>query len=379
MLQFINMVKCAAKVKRFEKGQMILRAGDNSAQEMYILLKGSAAAYIHSGQPTEQQIAAYKAGDFFGEDILFLGQIPIITVIATENIITLPISRGKEQEFFTEQPEAAFALAQEFCWRAQHNRETAQTKATATVPPPQPIASALFPAEHIPAELPLAGEDSEYLFMKSYTCPICGHTFKSLSIKASKLEAEHTDTDLRVHYANIEPLYYDVVTCPNCWYSALTEMFKEGAAQKGQIDQLLKDYKSQIKLKTDGNLDSLTVFAGYYLALACAPKCFRNYHASMGKLWLKLSHIYDDCQEEKMALHATEQALKGYMSAYENSAMPSKQNQQLYYIIGELSLRLNDLNTARKFFFQAKVDKEGSPVVTRHAEDRIEYLRTLNN
>ena len=408
MLQHINLVICTPQVERFKKGDIIMQAGDSSVAKMYILLKGRAYANTENAdkQPNEEIYSiAYDPGDFFGETALFLGQSPAMRVTAQEDSLALVIDRKYVAKFFAEQPEATIAFIEELCRRIQQGAEkpavrpaqqlkpavpeaefAAPSSAREILPasrPPQTatadpiINTSLFPKGHEHYELTIIDAGSEYLFLKSYTCPICDHDFKSLAVKASKLIAEHTDSDLRVHYTGVEPLHFDVVICPNCWYSALAETFKDGVSSKKQIDQLMKYHKEMLHLKLGEERNSFTVFAGYYLAIICAPKCYRNYDAIIGKLWLKLSRLYDDCQNEKMVVYATEQALKGYMDAFEKSTTPPKQNQQLFYIIGELSLRINDLINARKFFFQAKTDKEGSPVLARQAEDRIEYLRQL--
>lgn len=391
MLQHLDMVKCADKVQRFARGTIIAQAGDNAASQMYILIKGSAVAYLNN-----QKVAAkYNAGDFFGEMALFGEKAPDCTVIAMENVIVLPIDRKQAGQFFAEQPEATFALIKKLCERipavamdepaptpgaaksGAAKPAAAKSGAPAAPPAAETANSPLFPPEHTHHQLDIVSGDNEFLFMKNYTCPICGNAFKAQTVKSSKLVAERTDPDLRMHYADIEPLHFDIVICPKCWYSAMTEMFKDGVSAKLQFEQVVKDYKDKLPLLLDTERDSFTVFAGYYLALACAVKCFRNHDAILGKLWLKLSRLYDDCADEKMSAYAVNEALKGYMGAYEKSNTPAKQNQQLCYLIGELSMRTGDFNTARKFFFSAKMDKSGSPVLTRHAEDRIEYLREL--
>jgi len=392
----MDLLQYNSQIKRFHIGDIMIQAGDLSAGVLYILLQGSALAHTDARPNKKTQFITYKTGDFFGEAALFFGQIPTMSVVATEEVVALVIDREYAGKFFGAYPEAAIDFVGELCRRigsspplppALANPETAQPQVPsppsapakpAALHSPQPIvASSLFPEGHAHHELAITNADKEYLFTKNFTCPICSHSFKRLAVKTSKLISEHTDSDLRVHYVGIEPLYYDVITCPHCWYSALTEMFKDGVSSKAKLDQLIKPYKEQLPLQLGEDLDSLTVFAGYYLAITCAPKCFRKYDAILGKLWIKLSRLYDDCQNEKMTLYTTEQALKGYMGAYEKSDMPPKQNQQLFYIIGELSLRLNDLPNARRFFFQAKTYRDGSPVLKRQAEDRIEYLRTL--
>ncbi len=59
-------------------------------------------------------------------------------------------------------------------------------------------------------------KESDYLFEKSYTCPVCDRNFKALTMKANRAKLRGTDIDLRPTYDNVEPLKYDVVMCPRC-------------------------------------------------------------------------------------------------------------------------------------------------------------------
>lgn len=75
----------------------------------------------------------------------------------------------------------------------------------------------------IPAEKVVL--ESDFLFDKTYTCPVCSAEFKTPTLKANKARMIGQDNDLRPRYENIDPLKYDVVACPHCGYAALTRNF----------------------------------------------------------------------------------------------------------------------------------------------------------
>ena len=74
-----------------------------------------------------------------------------------------------------------------------------------------------------PAVTVMAEED--YLFDKTYECPVCYGSFKERTVRTGKAKLMRTDLDLRPVYDNFEPLKYDVVVCPHCGYAALSRFF----------------------------------------------------------------------------------------------------------------------------------------------------------
>ncbi len=69
-------------------------------------------------------------------------------------------------------------------------------------------------------------KEAEFLFGKTYTCPICDSTFKTKTVRAGKAKMLGSDPDLRPRYEGIDVLKYDTVVCPGCGYSALSRYYK---------------------------------------------------------------------------------------------------------------------------------------------------------
>lgn len=64
-----------------------------------------------------------------------------------------------------------------------------------------------------------------YLFDKTYKCPVCSKEFKNKAVKTGKDKLLSADTDLRPKYQTVDSLKYDVVACPHCGYAALNRFF----------------------------------------------------------------------------------------------------------------------------------------------------------
>jgi Uncharacterized protein conserved in bacteria len=200
-----------------------------------------------------------------------------------------------------------------------------------------------------------------------------------LHVREAKLVHLETDRDMRTHYKDVEPLYYSVVTCPVCHYSALEEMFghpdKPGKAKlPDRFDALTgPDIKFGLEMETD------SVFAGYYLALLCAPHCFKSYQMTQAKLLYRLQQVYKDAGDADMELETARKALDAYLYVYQNMDVPPNQDQQLCILLGELTLKLGDPKTAKEYFFKAKMNKMGTPMLQRHADDRIYDIKEMES
>lgn len=389
----ISLLKNLSYAKKYLAGTIMLMDDDDTADEMFIVLKGRVGIYSdYKKCKMEKQIGTIGPGGHFGEKTLFLGEKPSSTMAALEDVIALPISRSSVMEFIEKEPELTFEIMKSLISppRQTYSAPLIQnTKPNASIPIKKTEtqtscdsasvktasgSASLFPEGHGSYDLHMENQSKSILMEKSCVCPLCKNKFKALAVKNSKLIADHTDSDMRTYYKGIEPLYYDVISCPSCYYSALLESF-DGPDKVKQPPEILQQYKQEFLLNTGNDFDTFTVFAGYYLALVCAPLCFRKPHLHIAKLYLKLSRIYHDCGDEAMELKMTKQAFDAYYSAYQNLELEQSLDQQLCLIIGELAYKLGDYKNARTFLFKAKTNKTGSPVLKRQAENRIEDIR----
>ncbi|HHY52456.1 MAG TPA: DUF2225 domain-containing protein [Clostridiales bacterium] len=369
-------------VKKYAPGMVIAREGDSSTTEMYIILHGNAGIYKNYQMPGEVMTGTLTAGDFFGEMTLFAGKTRAETVVAITELIAIGINRQNIGELFSNQPELTFSLMEKICKRYdalfQEHQKLLLDTGKLSQDAASSAASPLFPKEHGSYTLALNNQ-SDCLYLDTVTCPLCGSSFKHLSVIATKLRRESTDPDMRVRYKDIEPLHYEIVTCPSCLFSAQSESFP--TVSKGlwsAVFQAVSPYSGEkYKLKTGDQRDTFTVFAGYYLALLCAPHCFDEHQVITGSLWQKLSRIYQDCGDQTMVRYAWQNALKEFLYAYEHYTFNERKDEQISFIIGDLYQKLGDLDQARSFFFQVKSNRAGSPLMRRQADLRLEQIREM--
>jgi len=387
----LSVLKNRSRLVTYPKGTVL----DGSV--MRVLFQGEAG--VISGRPGEHRLVGrMKPGDFFGEAALFLQEDEPVTVVALTDIAVLPIPRDGALAFFSEEPAFVFELCRAMCARL-HGRDAApepaddmpqhETAASVSGAPqaataekvPKPAASGpagvfpLFPEGHGVCALPMNNADREHLFLKSATCPLCGQSFEHLAVRTSKLVLKSIDSDMRPRYKDIEPLYYEVITCPNCLYSALPDVFDKPGKPGADFLKELADIKAGCSLRFGEEMDADSVFAGYYLALHCAPHCFARPQLITGRLYAKLSRVYQDAGNSQMEMRMARQALDAYMYAYQNISIPASQDQQLCLVIAELNYKLGNLREARDFFFKVKISRGGAPQLKRQAENRLYEIR----
>lgn len=404
MINF-SVLRNKLRLKKYPNGSSLSTGVDGA--DIYIVLMGEVGLFIETNGVREKT-AEIGPGDFFSAPP---SMGAAYSAVALEDVILLPVSCGSAAVIIRDEPELAHELMKAMCERLGQlgaayeklaGRPWAQEQPQAAVPAPakpatpaapakaaaptQPAAapkapkpsgtSPLFPEGHGAYTLSFNPDDHTYLMESEYTCPYCKKAFKTLRVRSSKLQVESVDSDMRNRYRGVEPLYFDVVTCPNCLYSAMTDDFKSPDLLKADLSEL-KALQGKVKVLAGAQRDTFTIFAGYYLALLCAPKCFVKHSQATAKLLLKLSRVYQDCGDRAMELEASRRALDAYMHIYINEESTPELDQQLCLIMGELYLKLGDTKQARDFFFKAKMNRLGAQVLKTQAENRLGEIREM--
>lgn len=398
---------------------------DGVGNDMYILVQGKVAVL---NSLNRRMIAVFGPGDFFNEFLVFSDEQAHLNTVALTDVTVLPLSKSGMPTFASEEPHLAFELMKALYERfnelnnevetvtghrwapkmpaepEQSTEQPAQPDPPATfgkAPPKgkkgaavQSAAAAetsavqparhtvyshsncdLFPEGHTGQyELPLTKADNTRMCEIEYTCPVCGAAFKGLKILSSRLGASTSDPDTRKHYKDFDPVYYEVATCPFCLFSTLSNMFSTVEDVRTDFLETLQRYNS-CGFKFGTEPDTAAVFAGYYLALQCAPQCFNKPQLIEASLLHKLSWLYHDCKDEKLEAAFRKQALDMYLKGYVELAMSADKEVQLCMIIGELSYEEGNLRDAKTYYYKAKMNPSAPAVLKRRASNRLEDLK----
>ncbi len=190
---------------------------------------------------------------------------------------------------------------------------------------------------------------NDYVFKRTFSCPVCGKDFENAVVRGSRVRLINTDTDLKPLYEPVDPLYYDVALCTHCGYAATLAGFSK--ISDNAADAIKAQLSTKFVPKTYPLIYSFAeAIERYQLALLCSViKNGKN--SEKAYLCLKLSWLSRDAKMPDREKLYQQHALKMFMVAYENENFPicGMDSPTLSYLIGELARRVGEYDTAYQF------------------------------
>lgn len=240
-------------------------------------------------------------------------------------------------------------------------------------------------------EAPKAPQEQDFLFDKSFQCPLCDHEFKARTVKIGKAKLVGTDLDLRPKYENIDMLKYDVILCPNCGYAALSRYFKFlTAVQATKIKEAIsKSFKPQTEIKEIYTYDE--ALERYKLTLANAivklAKPSEKAYICLKTAWLlrgqseHLDPSAPDYAKKKEGVDAEENeflrnALEGFLAARQTEGYPmcGMDESTVDYLIAVTAMRFEQFDVSSKLVSGIIVSTGANPRMKEKARDLREML-----
>ncbi len=220
----------------------------------------------------------------------------------------------------------------------------------------------------------------EYVFEKTYTCPVCDSKFMNPTVKNGKTKMVGQDFDLRGKYEPIDPTKYDVIVCPECGYAALSRYFdKIMPPQAKQVrEEISKSFKNTMNNGPDLSYDD--AIARYQLALANAV-VKRAKDSEKAYICWKLTWVVRAKREEldmnlpdyerqekellKDEIELMTNALGGFINARQKEDFPisGMDENTLDYVISAIAVKIGKYDIARKLL--------PGILTSRSANDRI--------
>ena len=242
------------------------------------------------------------------------------------------------------------------------------------------------------AQKPKAPEvkETDFLFDKTYECPVCDNKFKARTMKAGKARLLHTDMDLRPVYEHIEPLKYDTIICPNCGYAVLSRYF--GGLTAGQTkairDTISKSFRGQEQNKEVYTFEEAA--ERYKLCLANAivkrAKSSEKAYICLKGGWLQramadaLDKEAADYAEKHAQLKTQEReflknALDGFLAARESENYPmcGMDESTVDYLTAVLAMQFEQFDVASRLISGILV----SPSATSRMKDKARGLKEI--
>lgn len=358
-------------ISRIAKGKVI--TDRDYGTDMIVIMQGTLAVL----DPDNKLIKTAECGEILNELGVFGESTSSVKVLAVTDSVIICISKSNIHNFISCEPEFSFEIMQYMCrqyCKSASPSVGAETNSAVTVD------TAGIRADIVPAEYQCGHKTIRYrtntdqLWKKQFTCPVCHNKFQADSVKTSKLSLLEVHDDMRKIYEDVDPIHYDIVTCPACYYSSFGYCFGQPVKECKSALSALHHLKDSSKIDFSQLHDDV-IFIQYYLAIFCAKNFLYQSSMQIAKMFMRLAWLFSDDKNQDMEREALENALKYYNDSYMELDLAPEQDQQVCMIIGEINFKLHNIDEAKQYYFRAKMNKEGIPALRRQAEDRLQEIK----
>lgn len=231
-------------------------------------------------------------------------------------------------------------------------------------------------------------KEEDFLFDKTYECPVCARTFKERTLRTGKARLVKTDMDLRPTFEGIEPLKYDVVQCKECGFTALTRYFVPMTVP--QRKAILEKITSHFRKPTEHKLlySYEDAVGRYKLALVNAivknAKASEKAYICLRAGWLARSYA-EYLEEQGLSNHSKYAEVKGLedeflKNAYEGFAgaiqgesfpMCGMDESTVDFLLANLAMRNKQYDVASKLISKLLI----SPNCNSRTKDKVRDLK----
>ena len=234
-------------------------------------------------------------------------------------------------------------------------------------------------------------QEQDFLFDKSFKCPICDKEFKARTVRIGKAKLAGSDLDLRPRYEQIDLLKYDIILCPHCGYAALSRFFKfVTAPQAKNIKKTISaTFKPQKETKEIYTYDE--ALERYKLTLANAivkqTRASEKAYICLKTAWLlrgKAEHLdknLPDYEEQKKQCEEEENeflrnALEGFLAARQTEAFPmcGMDEPTVDYLIAVTAMRFEQYDVSSRLITGILQSPTANPRMKDKARDVKEML-----
>lgn len=379
------------KIVMINENETVFEEGAPSSNDIYVVFSGKVAQYSKQIQPGKDiKIYEFKAGSTMGAAAAISQKPYTYTAKAVEKSALILLTPEKFNEVCEKIPQFAKTVIEDLS--GQLNRLYFKE---IKLDPPKPVETPQIQAKKIEvnneaAELFPLGIKlynitepetyKNYIYDYEISCPVCKNLIHTKTQLTSRLKLINTDYDLHKHYENFEPVWYNIWTCPSCYYSNLYYDFEDslGTMNEQELIGKLEKVKKQVKLNFTYPKNVDEAISSYYIAIYCA-EFYDAPYLKFAKLWLQLSWLYKNIEDDDMHMKAAQKALDYYNKMYYNSheKLDPVHEQACLIVMAELFILFDDLDRALTFLVNARKFEGGNRYYALRAERRADDVREM--
>lgn len=387
--------RLAAYSLRLGAGTRLYEQGTVS-DRFYVVLRGEILfeALSEVGEP--EVVARATAGELVGHVIAFMRRPASAAARVESESVVLAIPIDRVVDAVRDAPELALQLIHAFIPSEAEDEPAAYdgpegVDESHEVAEPVSLGVAVDPESSRPAgtvavrgvpegTLPIAGElNTDHFFADTIVCPVSQTRFQFPRVRTRAVRPTARDSDFYVRYQGVDPTKYGVVVCPTCAYAAYFDDFPK-------IDdtarQTLWDDRGARIAKVKRPLNGTRSNADALIALELAMRCYEARGAGESRrAVLQHRRAWFEREAGRIAdeMEWLFRARESYKVAYEQDSRVSEESAaRIAYLVGDLSMRLDDYPTAAQWLETAvRVAPPSKSGIIRTARDRLQDVRRI--
>ncbi len=241
------------------------------------------------------------------------------------------------------------------------------------------------------AEKTAALTEADFLFEKTYICPVCDEEFHSKKVRTGKVKLLAADTDLRPKYQHVDCLKYDAVACPHCGYAALDRFFKfmmpaQARLIRENISANFKGLPATDNIYTYDDALERHQLALLNTVIKKAKESERAY-TCLKMAWIcrgkaeSLPEETPDRKKQLEELHAQEKELlenayTGFQAAFSKETFPmcGMDEVTVSYLLAELARRIGKYEESSRWISRVLISREANERIKNRAREIKELL-----
>lgn len=177
------------------------------------------------------------------------------------------------------------------------------------------------------------------------TCPACHLAFQTLQLQSTNTFGQRT-TDFYQFNGGMQALPYEVHTCPSCGFTGFDEAFEQDQVDESIVGLVNERIKPQVTTEqpTGGRRFEYAAWISIWE---------RRSPLETAWLFLKAAWCYSLDEEPEQELEYRRQAITHFERAMEDAGVPTNEEVNYCYLIGELYRRVGDSAKATLWFDRA--------------------------